>query len=195
MRARLWASGSGLSPLLARWCRARNELNRSRGLSGTKYRDHVGQRDGLELTRQEIANLEHAEFFSEQDRQLGVHVLRQRRARDTCAASAASAAASAPAPAATTATSATRCRAPRERGLSARAFDDEVRSVLFFCGLDRVEHRRRVQSLRVKGIDGTQRINQRRGVLVDGGFNRGQVLRRAGSVRIEDPRGSNDALL
>src|SRR4051812_45767283 len=136
MRATLWASGSGLSPLLAGWCRARNELDRSRGLSGTKYRDHVGQRDGLELTRQEIANLEHAEFFSEQDRQLGVHVLRQRRARDTCAAPAAAAAA--PAPAATAATSATRCRAPRERGLSARAFDDEVRRVLFFCGLHRI---------------------------------------------------------
>src|SRR4051794_4921567 len=147
MRATLWASGSGLSPLLARWCRARNELDRSRGLSGTKYRDHVGQRDGLELTGQEIANLEHAEFFSEQDRQLGVHVLWQRRARDTCAASTTAAAS---APAATTATSATRCRAPRERGLSARALDDEVRSVLFFCGLHRFEHRRRVQSLRVK---------------------------------------------
>src|SRR3954447_10188165 len=130
MRARLWASGAGLSPLLARWSRARNELDRSRGLSGTKYRDHVGQRDGLELTRQEIANLERAQFFSEQDRQLGVHVLRQRRTGDACATSAATAAAPAPTPAATTATSATRCPAPRERGLSARALDDEVRSVL-----------------------------------------------------------------
>src|SRR3954467_10668425 len=149
MRARLWASGSGLSPLLARWCRARNEFDRSRRLPGTKYRDHVGQWHRLATTRQEITNLEHAEFLSEQDRQLGVHVLRQRRARDTCAASAAAAAA--PASAATAATSATRCRAPRERGLSARAFDDEVRRVLFFCGLHRIEHRRRVQSLRVKG--------------------------------------------
>src|SRR3954470_4945282 len=130
MRARLWASGSGLSPLLARWCRARNELDRSRGFSGTKYREDISQRHRLELTRQEIANLEHAEFFSEQDRQLGVHVLRQRRTGDACAASAATRAASAPA--ATAPTSATRCRAPRERGLSTRAFDHEVRRVLFF---------------------------------------------------------------
>src|SRR3954470_7781063 len=130
MRARLWASGSGLSPLLARWCRARNEFDRSRRLPGTKYRDHVGQWHRLELTRQEITNLEHAEVLSEQDAQLGVHVLRERRAGAPCAASAATAAASAPA--ATTPTSATRCRTPRERGLSARAFDHEVRRVLFF---------------------------------------------------------------
>src|SRR5450759_3923938 len=59
--------------------RSRDELDGSAGLARTEHGHDVGQRHRLEFTRQEIANLEHAELLAQQDAQLGVHVLRQRR--------------------------------------------------------------------------------------------------------------------
>src|SRR5262249_44544215 len=60
--------------------RTRGQLDRARGFARVQHRHQIRERQRLELARQEVADLEGAEFFPQQDLELRAHVLRQRRA-------------------------------------------------------------------------------------------------------------------
>ena len=62
------------SPLLAR-----RQLDRARSLTRLQDRHQIRKRQRRELTRQEVANVEHGLVLTDQDVELGVHLLRQRR--------------------------------------------------------------------------------------------------------------------
>jgi hypothetical protein len=108
----------------------------------------VRERHRLELAGEKIANLEHAPVLPEQNRELRIHVLRQRRPARARARGAA-------APSG-------RAAAFRNRRFR-RALDDQVGGFLFFCRHWRFEHRLRLQALCAERIRRACFTEERRG--------------------------------
>ena len=164
----------------------RDELDLTGRFARAQHRHDVGERDRLELAGQEVANLERRLLLPEQDRQLRVHVLGQRRSGLTAAATAAARPPAWPARPRRQAAARRPPRPPPPQPENVGApthsttrFDASFSSAVIGgsntgCASD---------ALRVQCVCGARLVDERGRLLVDGGFDRGQPLRRGGGIR------------
>ena len=133
-------------------------------------------------------NLEDALVLAEQNRELGIHVLRKRggaRARGRKAGGSSPTTATRPTTAAASA-------AARKARRPAGALHDQGGRLFLLGGLRRVDNGLHVQTLGLDDVDRSSRVGKRGGRLVDRRFDAREALRRRGRVGVENCRRADD---